>query len=129
MLNLRRATRVIGRAEALNSNTGSTYERNQSVYPERAGGCRDQRSGKNRRFERRERQYDHRLRSQSRRATARGLREPFKIEAVCRDDLKQTLVRTIMEAARTGRHGDGKIFVSDIGEAWRIESKEVITTP
>ncbi len=51
-----------------------------------------------------------------------------KVEAVCRDDLKQTVVRTILEAARTSRHGDGKIFVSDIGEAWRIETAEPTDT-
>lgn len=52
-----------------------------------------------------------------------------KIEAVCRKELKKQVVSTILDAAHTGQHGDGKIFVSDVGEAWRVESKKAITVP
>jgi nitrogen regulatory protein P-II 1 len=50
----------------------------------------------------------------------------YKVETVCRMDLEERVVSTILDAAHTGKHGDGKIFVSDVGEAWRIESKEAI---
>ncbi|WP_269522521.1 P-II family nitrogen regulator [Coraliomargarita parva] len=50
----------------------------------------------------------------------------IKVEAVCRDELKDEVVRTILDAAQTGYRGDGKIFVADIGEAWRIETREAI---
>jgi len=48
----------------------------------------------------------------------------IKVEAVCHDDLKDQVVRTILEAAHTGQRSDGKIFVADVSEAWRIETKE-----
>lgn len=53
----------------------------------------------------------------------------IKVEAVCCKNLKDHVVQTILNAAHTGKRGDGKVFVSDVGEAWRIESKEPITTP
>lgn len=53
----------------------------------------------------------------------------FRIEAACREELKEQVVSTILDAAHTGQHGDGKIFVSDVDEAWRVESREAITVP
>jgi len=50
----------------------------------------------------------------------------IKVEAVCVEDLKDKVVQTILETAHTGIRGDGKIFIADIAEAWRIESKEEI---
>ena len=50
----------------------------------------------------------------------------IKVEAVCGNDLQDEVVRTILDAANTGRRGDGKIFVADIEAAWRIESKKEI---
>lgn len=50
----------------------------------------------------------------------------IKVEAVCAKDLKDKVVQTILETAHTGIRGDGKIFVADIAEAWRIETKEEI---
>ena len=47
-----------------------------------------------------------------------------KIEVVCGDDLVERAVDAIISAARTGRIGDGKIFVSDVLEAVRIRTGE-----
>ena len=49
----------------------------------------------------------------------------LKIEIVTDDDQVETIVATITESARTGEIGDGKIFVSDMGEAVRIRTGEV----
>jgi nitrogen regulatory protein P-II 1 len=48
----------------------------------------------------------------------------IKIELVVVDDLKERAVQAIVGAARTGRIGDGKIFVSRIDEAIRIRNDE-----
>jgi nitrogen regulatory protein P-II 1 len=47
-----------------------------------------------------------------------------KIEVVCNDDLVERAVEAIVNAARTGRIGDGKIFVTDVLEAVRIRTGE-----
>ncbi len=47
-----------------------------------------------------------------------------KIEVVCEDDMLERAVEAIMNAARTGRIGDGKIFVSSIEEVVRIRTGE-----
>ena len=47
-----------------------------------------------------------------------------KIEVVCGDDLVERAVEAIVNAARTGRIGDGKIFVSEILEVVRIRPGE-----
>jgi nitrogen regulatory protein P-II 1 len=47
-----------------------------------------------------------------------------KIEVVIEDSLLERVVEAIQNAARTGRIGDGKIFVSDIAEAIRIRTGE-----
>ncbi len=47
-----------------------------------------------------------------------------KIEIVLADDLVEKAVEAIQNAARTGRIGDGKIFISDIQEAIRIRTGE-----
>lgn len=47
-----------------------------------------------------------------------------KIEVVCGDDMLDRAVEAIQAAARTGRIGDGKIFVSDIAEVIRIRTGE-----
>jgi nitrogen regulatory protein P-II 1 len=47
-----------------------------------------------------------------------------KIELVVIDDRKEAAIQAIMSAARTGRIGDGKIFVSKIDEAVRIRNDE-----
>ena len=45
-----------------------------------------------------------------------------KVEVVVEDNLVDNVVEAISEAARTGRIGDGKIFVSPIDEAMRIRT-------
>ncbi len=47
-----------------------------------------------------------------------------KIEVVVGDDQVQTAVDKIMNAARTGQIGDGKIFVLPLEEAIRIRTGE-----
>jgi nitrogen regulatory protein P-II 1 len=47
-----------------------------------------------------------------------------KIEVVCDDALAERAVEAIVTAARTGRIGDGKIFVTDVQEAVRIRTGE-----
>lgn len=47
-----------------------------------------------------------------------------KIEVVVDDNLVERAVDAIMETARTGRIGDGKIFVSSVDEVIRIRTGE-----
>ena len=47
-----------------------------------------------------------------------------KIEIVLVDDLVERAVEAILTAAKTGRIGDGKIFISPIEEAIRIRTGE-----
>jgi nitrogen regulatory protein P-II 1 len=48
----------------------------------------------------------------------------IKIEVVVVDDQVGAAIEAIQNAARTGRIGDGKIFVSDIAEVIRIRTGE-----
>jgi nitrogen regulatory protein P-II 1 len=47
-----------------------------------------------------------------------------KVEVVLTDELVDKAVEAIQAAARTGRIGDGKIFISNIEEAVRIRTGE-----
>ena len=47
-----------------------------------------------------------------------------KIEVVLADDMLDKAVEAIQKAAKTGRIGDGKIFISSIEEAIRIRTGE-----
>ncbi|MBI4430941.1 MAG: P-II family nitrogen regulator [Candidatus Omnitrophica bacterium] len=47
-----------------------------------------------------------------------------KIEIVARSSEVKKIVNTIIKAARTGEIGDGKIFVYDIAEVYRIRTGE-----
>lgn len=47
-----------------------------------------------------------------------------KIEIVLDDDRVEEAVDAIIEAARTGKIGDGKIFISNIDESIRIRTGE-----
>ena len=47
-----------------------------------------------------------------------------KIEIVLEDKLVQQAVDVIMQSARTGRIGDGKIFVTNVEEVVRIRTGE-----
>lgn len=44
------------------------------------------------------------------------------LSIVVNDNFEEITVKTIIEAASTGEVGDGKIFVSDIKEAYRIRT-------
>ena len=48
----------------------------------------------------------------------------IKIELAVSDELADKAVQAIVEAANTGRIGDGKIFVTEIEEAIRIRTGE-----
>jgi len=47
-----------------------------------------------------------------------------KIEIIIHDNLVERAVEAIQQAAKTGRIGDGKIFISNIEEAIRIRTGE-----
>ena len=47
-----------------------------------------------------------------------------KIEIVLPDEMVDKAVEAIMTAARTGRIGDGKIFISTVEQAIRIRTGE-----
>jgi len=48
----------------------------------------------------------------------------IKVEVVVRAEDVDGVTRTIAEAAKTGKIGDGKIFVSDIEKVIRIRTGE-----
>jgi nitrogen regulatory protein P-II 1 len=47
-----------------------------------------------------------------------------KLELVLADDIAEKAVQAIMSAARTGKIGDGKIFLSRIDDVIRIRNEE-----
>jgi nitrogen regulatory protein P-II 1 len=47
-----------------------------------------------------------------------------KIEIVLGDDVADSAVDAIVKAAKTGKIGDGKVFISNIEEAVRIRTEE-----
>lgn len=46
----------------------------------------------------------------------------LKLEILVRDDQADECTRAIQQAAKTGKFGDGKIFVSDVDEVLRIRT-------
>jgi len=48
----------------------------------------------------------------------------IKMEIIVSDDMVEQVVNTIAEAAKTGRIGDGKIFVTPIDDVMRIRTGE-----
>jgi nitrogen regulatory protein P-II 1 len=48
----------------------------------------------------------------------------MKIEVVLEDDLAERAVQAIQDAARSGKIGDGKIFVTPVDEVIRIRTGE-----
>lgn len=48
----------------------------------------------------------------------------IKIETVVADEMLDKAVEAILSAARTGKIGDGKVFISKIDEAIRIRNDE-----
>jgi nitrogen regulatory protein P-II 1 len=47
-----------------------------------------------------------------------------KLEIVLADELAQRAVQVITQAAKTGKIGDGKVFVSEVEQAIRIRTDE-----
>jgi nitrogen regulatory protein P-II 1 len=48
----------------------------------------------------------------------------IKIETVLPDNLVDQAIKAIIKAAKTGKIGDGKVFVSTVNEAYRIRTDE-----
>ncbi len=48
----------------------------------------------------------------------------IKMEMIVSADMVDQVVETVVEAARTGKIGDGKIFVSDVEKVVRIRTGE-----
>ena len=48
----------------------------------------------------------------------------IKIELVLPDDQAENAVSVIVKAAKTGKIGDGKVFISEISDAIRIRTEE-----
>jgi nitrogen regulatory protein PII len=48
-----------------------------------------------------------------------------KVEVVCEDDQVEGIVETIVKAARTGKIGDGKIWVTPAEQVIRIRTGEM----
>jgi len=47
-----------------------------------------------------------------------------KLETVLPDDIAVKAAEAIIKAARTGKIGDGKVFLSSIEDAWRIRTDD-----
>ena len=47
-----------------------------------------------------------------------------KIEVAVPDDLVERTVEAIIDSAKTGKVGDGKIFVTPLEQVWRIRTGE-----
>ena len=48
----------------------------------------------------------------------------IRIDIVCRDEDVEFLIQTLIDAAQTGKLGDGKIFVYEVVEAIRVRTRE-----
>ena len=46
------------------------------------------------------------------------------MEVALTDDLVDRAIEVIVEAAKTGKVGDGKIFITELGEVYRIRTGE-----
>ena len=47
-----------------------------------------------------------------------------KVEVALTEDMAERAIEAIVESARTGKVGDGKIFVTDLAEVYRIRTGE-----
>ncbi len=46
----------------------------------------------------------------------------LKVEVIVPDELASMVVKSIMAAARTGKEGDGKVYVTSVDEVYRIST-------
>jgi len=53
-----------------------------------------------------------------------GFLPKIKIESVLPDNLAAQAVQAIIKAAKTGKIGDGKVFISTVEDAFRIRTEE-----
>ncbi|OKY76503.1 MAG: hypothetical protein BM485_04540 [Desulfobulbaceae bacterium DB1] len=53
-----------------------------------------------------------------------GYPAQVRIEIICRENQTEAIVNTLEQSARTGKSGDGKIFISPVDEAVRIRTGE-----
>ena len=47
-----------------------------------------------------------------------------RMEVLCEDDAAATIAQKIVDSARTGKIGDGKVWVVPVEAAWRIRTGE-----
>jgi nitrogen regulatory protein P-II 1 len=47
-----------------------------------------------------------------------------RMEVLCEDDAAATIVQSIIDSARTGKIGDGKVWIVPVEAAWRIRTGE-----
>ena len=47
-----------------------------------------------------------------------------KVEMVISNDRAEEVIRTVVNSARTGKIGDGKVFIYDVAEAIRIRNDD-----
>ncbi|HRY12695.1 MAG TPA: P-II family nitrogen regulator [Syntrophomonadaceae bacterium] len=52
------------------------------------------------------------------------LNPKIKVEIVCHDESVENIISTIINSCRTGKHGDGKIFVYPLERVIRISTRE-----
>ncbi len=48
-----------------------------------------------------------------------------KVEVLAEEDQVQPVVDAILKTARTGKIGDGKVFVTPVDQVWRIRTGEM----
>ncbi len=48
----------------------------------------------------------------------------MKVETVVKDEAVDKVIQTVSERLKTGKIGDGKIFVSDVSDAYRVRTGE-----
>src|SRR5690348_6131457 len=48
-----------------------------------------------------------------------------RLEVLCRDDDALAVVDRVIEVARTGKIGDGKVWLQTVDDVWRIRTGEV----
>jgi len=49
----------------------------------------------------------------------------IKIEIAVGEDILEKVIDSIIDSAKTGKPGDGKVFVSKIKQAYRIRTNEI----